>query len=312
MAKSSILCVGHAVEDHVFTVPATPTAPQKYAAHGFSVVGGGPAANAAVAAARLGGVVRLAARVGKDAVGASIIADLEAEGVDCNYVRRIPGAVSSVSAVMIADDGERMIVNYRDPDLPADAAWTAEALDADIGAVLADSRWPEGAAIAMEAARQRGAPGVLDADRPFPRDDAAMQTALNAASHVAFSADGLRDFVGDDGADLQDALSGAVDRLGGFVCVTDGAAGVLAADDGRLRSVPGFRVAAVDTLGAGDVWHGAFALALAEGSDAINAARFANAAAALKCTRPGGRAGAPARAEVDAYLSQTQELEASF
>ena len=61
---------------------------------------------------------------------------------------------------------------------------------------------------------------------------------------------------------------------------------------------------AVDTLGAGDVWHGAFALRLAEGADELTAIRFASAAAALKCTRPGGRMGAPSRAEVAAFLKE--------
>jgi sulfofructose kinase len=68
--------------------------------------------------------------------------------------------------------------------------------------------------------------------------------------------------------------------------------------------VPGFRVEAIDTLGAGDVFHGAYALALAEGRTVTEAARFANAAAAIKCTRASGRRGIPLRAEVDAWLAR--------
>ncbi len=70
--------------------------------------------------------------------------------------------------------------------------------------------------------------------------------------------------------------------------------------------MPAPRITAVDTLAAGDVWHGAFTLALAEHRDIADAARFANAAAAIKCTRPGGRLGAPRRAEVAALLDNTK------
>ena len=78
---------------------------------------------------------------------------------------------------------------------------------------------------------------------------------------------------------------------------------VWAVEDGTIAHIPAFVVETVDTLGAGDVWHGAFALALAEGQGAREAIRFASAAAAIKCTRFGGRAGAPTRQEVDAFLA---------
>ena len=81
--------------------------------------------------------------------------------------------------------------------------------------------------------------------------------------------------------------------------VTDGAEGVLMADGSRL---PARQVQVVDTLGAGDVWHGAFALRLAEGSAEGEAVAFANAAAALKCTRAGGRLGTPSRDETERFM----------
>jgi sulfofructose kinase len=86
--------------------------------------------------------------------------------------------------------------------------------------------------------------------------------------------------------------------------VTVGESGVLFLEEGRVAAVPAFAVDAVDTLAAGDAWHGAFALALAEGRDERAAIRFASAAAAIKCTRFGGRAGLPSRAEVDAFLRE--------
>ena len=78
---------------------------------------------------------------------------------------------------------------------------------------------------------------------------------------------------------------------------------MLFVEDGTIAHLPAFAVEAVDTLGAGDVWHGAFALGLAEGQGERAAIRFASAAAAIKCTRFGGRAGAPQRTEIEAFLA---------
>ena len=89
-----------------------------------------------------------------------------------------------------------------------------------------------------------------------------------------------------------------------WLAVTSSAEGVYWLDGDRVRHEPAFAVETVDTLGAGDIFHAAFALALAEGRDERAALRFANAAAALKCTRPGGGAGAPRRHEVETFLKE--------
>jgi sulfofructose kinase len=149
----------------------------------------------------------------------------------------------------------------------------------------------------LRAARAAGLPAVLDADRPIPPDG----ELLRAATHVAFSADALADYTGvaDPARGLELAASGLTSWCG----VTVGRDGVLAQAGGESRHYPGFEVPVVDTLGAGDVWHGAFALALAEGRDEAAAVRFASAAAALKVQRAGGRSGAPMRAELDSFLA---------
>lgn len=292
-----VLCVGHAVQDFVFAVDVLPTRGEKYRASGFGTVGGGPASTAAVAVAKLGGRARLAARVGDDPVADVVIAELERYGVDCALVRRHPGRTTSLSAVMLDPAGERMIVNYLDPELPRDAEWLPDPEAIGAGAVLGDVRWPEGSSLALARARAAGIPAVLDADRPIPRDGA----LLAAASHVAFSADGLCEYAGDE--DPVRALRAVGARLGSWCCVTAGAQGVYVHAQGVVTHQPSFVVPVVDTLGAGDVWHGAFALALAEGRDETSAVRFAQAAAALKVQRPGGRAGAPARPELEAFLA---------
>jgi sulfofructose kinase len=238
----------------------------------------------------------LAARVGEDAAADLIVEELQSYEVDCTLVRRFAGCASSVSAVIVDSRGERMIVNHLDPTLPDDPDWLPAPWVTGADVVLADTRWPEGALAALFAARSAGLPGVLDADRPVPADGA----LLRAASHVAFSADALEDYSGI--AEPARALVEVGRDLPGWCAVTAGAEGVYALQGGELRRFPAFVVPVVDTLGAGDVWHGAFALALAEGRDESAAVRFASAAAALKVQRAGGRSGAPTRAELDEFL----------
>jgi sugar/nucleoside kinase (ribokinase family) len=126
-----------------------------------------------------------------------------------------------------------------------------------------------------------------------------------AATHIIFSAEGLRATARMD--DLKAALHSVADRTGAFVAFTDGARDMVWLDNDEARSLPSFRVKAIDTLAAGDVFHGAFALALAEGQDIPAAMRFAAATAALKCTRFGGGTGAPERAELEKFLAAHAE-----
>jgi len=295
---ASVLCVGQAVQDFVFSVDSMPSRAEKHRAHAFDSMGGGPAATAAVTVARLGGRALIAARLGDDEIAGLITAELESYGVDCRLLRRFARHRSSLSAVILDEAGERLIVNYLDPDLPADPAWLPEPVGLEVAAVLTDTRWAEGAETMLNAARGVGLPAVLDADKPIALDS----PLLRAASHVAFSAEGLADCTG-----LEDSAQGLAlvgQRTDAWLCVTLGADGVsVQAGDGQ-QHVPAFNVAVKDTLGAGDVWHGAFALALAEGQAEGAAVHFANAAAALKTQRRGGRRGVPVRTEVEQFLGQ--------
>ncbi|MBD3679646.1 MAG: sugar kinase [Rhodobacteraceae bacterium] len=291
---ADVLVIGSAVADFVFSMETIPDEPRKYRADSAEIVGGGCAANAAVAIARLGGKAFLAARLGDDPVGDLIAADLQAEGVDLSLVNRAVGGQSSFSSICIDAAGERQIVNFRGAGLTESADWLGAT--PPVQAVLADTRWNEGAKRGLELARDRGIPGVLDGEAPVDPDVAAC------ASHVAFSRDGLRAFSGHD--DLRNALADASARLPGWVCVTDGENGVYYIDGGGIVHLPAYRVAVKDTLGAGDAWHGAFALALGEGQDPARAIRFANATAALKCMTFGGRKGCPDRAAVDSFLKE--------
>ena len=287
---TEVLIAGMAVADFVFRVPAIPAQAEKYRADSMEIVVGGPAANAAIAVARLGGRAILSTRLGEDEVADAIRNDLEAEGVDCR-IRR--GGRSPLSAVAVDAAGERQIVNFRGEAL-AEQPVTLDGLAP--AAVLVDMGWTAAALDGLALARARGVPGVVDAETP------ATEAVLHAASHVAFPRGGLAAFTGI--GDKEEALLAASRRLDGWVCVTDGADGVSYVAEGRVEAVPAFPVRAVDTLGAGDIWHGAFTLRLAEGAGEADAVRFANAVAALKCTGFGGGRASPARAAVERFLAE--------
>lgn len=293
---AGVFCLGIATLDYVYSVETMPTRGEKYRSQDLAVVGGGCAGNAAVAIARLGGSSWLATRLADDLTGDRIVADLAAEGVETGFAYRAPGLRSPVSAILVDAAGERMVISYSDPAMPVATDWLPKRLPDGAGALLADTRWGEGALAALELARAAGVPGVLDADRKPPHPD-----LVGTASHVAFSAQALRELSAEDDPRLG---LGKVGRdAATWLAVTLGKEGVLFVEDGTIAHIPAFVVETVDTLGAGDVWHGAFALALAEGQGARAAIRFASAAAAIKCTRFGGRAGAPTRQEVDAFLT---------
>jgi len=295
-----VVCVGIAVLDRVYRVARLPEGAGKRFATGFAEAGGGPAATAAVAVARLGGRAELWARVGDDTAGAAIAADLAAHGVGTGTLRRVPGAVSGQSAVAVDDEGERAILSFRDPALDADPSWLPLGRVRGAGAVLADVRWPEGAEAALRAAREAGVPAVLDADAT---DDDALGRLVPLADHAVFSAPGLERFAGT--GDPAAGLARAAALNGGVAAVTAGGHGCWWRDrDGAVRRIPAFPVTAVDTLGAGDVFHGAYALAVAEGAGVSRALAFASAAAALKCARPGGRSAIPDRAETQRFLEE--------
>lgn len=303
-----VICVGHSALDRVFTVDAWPQASAKVRASSYIEVGGGMAANAVVAVARLGGEAQFWGPVGADSVADIMRAQLQAEGVDVRGLRRFAGLTSSTSAILIDARGERLIASYRGTALEAPAEWLD--LD-DIGsaaALLADVRWPQGAVVALRAARRAGIPTVIDGDTAEP---AILQALAGEAEYALFSESGLACFAGS--GDIESGLRRALALGARLAAVTQGGSGVSWIEAGRpqgLRHVPAYAVHVVDTLAAGDVFHGAFALELARGQAPAEALGFASAAAAIKCTRPGGRSGCPSRQEVEKFLREVQESEA--
>ena len=301
---ATVLCVGIATLDYIYALDEMPRVAEKHRARDLVITSGGIAANAAVAIARLGGEAIFAGRLGDDAVAVEILNALHAEDVRCSFVRGFPGVKSPVSTILVDRHGERLLISYRDGSLPSDPSWLPEELPPRVDAVLGDTRWEEAAARMFAAARRVGKPAVLDGDKA-PKHP----SILSDATHVAFSAQGLRELTGE--SDPRGGLEKLRDQMATgdtWFAVTVGAEGVYFLENGDVAHAPAFPVEAVDTLGAGDVWHGAFALALAEGAGEREAISFASATSALKCLTFGGRNGSPRRPQVLAFLKERGAL----
>ena len=294
-----ILCIGIPVRDLTFRVEAVPARGSKANATHLAEICGGNALNAAIAIARLGGRVSFAGPMGdaREASSGFILEQMASEGIDTTHVVRMPGLTTPVSAILIEPSGERTLTIYRDPALWSVKLPDGDALLADCRAILVESRCAAFATSLCAEARRRGIPGIVGVDRAMSVQDG----LLTAASHLLFASDQMQETAGvaDDG--------GALKRLAGltpaFLAATRGPRGTIWLNEaGELEETPALPVQAVDTLGAGDVFHGAFTLRLAEGEEVREALRFAAAAAALKCTRHGGGMAAPQRVEVEELL----------
>ncbi len=299
-----ILCIGMPVRDLAFKTPGVPARGSKENATGFDEICGGNALNAAIGIVRLGGRASICGPMGdvRETSSRFIFDQMAHEGIDTTHLIHMPGLVTPISAVMIDTSGERTIVTFRDPELWKVKLPDANTLLDDCQAILTESRCAEFCTELCAEAVRRGIPVIVDVDRAM----SLREGLLNASTHLVFSSEPLQETA--DESDDGEALKKVARLTKSFLAGTRGARGTIWLDEhGQLQETPAFPVHTVDTLGAGDVFHGAFALAITEGQELRQALRFASAAAALKCTRFGGAFAAPQRAEVTELLGQAQE-----
>ena len=294
-----ILCIGIPVRDLTFRVEAVPARGSKANASHLAEICGGNALNAAIAIARLGGRAAFAGPMGdaQETSSGFILERMASEGIETTHIVRMKGLVTPVSAIMIEPSGERTLAIYRDPGLWTVKLPDADELLADCQAVLVESRCASFCIDLCAEARRRNIAVIVGVDRAMALTD----DLLTAASHLLFASEQVQETAGvaDDG----EALKRLAGLTSAFLAATRGPRGTIWLNEaGRLEETPAFPVEAVDTLGAGDVFHGAFALRLAELGNVRDALRFAAAAAALKCTRHGGGLAAPQRIEVEGLL----------
>ena len=296
-----ILCIGMPVRDLTFRVPGLPARGSKEHATHFEEICGGNALNAAIGIVRLGGRASICGPMGdaRETSSRYIFEKMAEEGIETRHIVHMPGLVTPISNIMIDPSGERTIVTFRDPELWKVHLPDASTLLEDCDAILTESRCAAFCTDLCAEATRRGIPVIVDVDRAM----SLREGLLTASSHLVFSSEPLQETAGiaDDG----EALKKIAKLTPSFLAGTRGAQGTIWLDEhGTLQQTPAFPVHTVDTLGAGDVFHGAFALAITENQDLRTALKFASAAAALKCTRFGGAFAAPQRAEVQALLEE--------
>ncbi|MBB4145514.1 sugar kinase [Rhizobium rhizoryzae] len=295
-----ILCVGAAVLDTIFRVRALPSGEGKILPYEMVQVAEGMASSAAYAIVRLGGSATLLGAVGDDDTGRRICDDLAQAGIDTTAMTVVAGAPSALSTILVDDRGDRLIVPFYDPRLHHTIPQISDEMIAGFDAVLVDVRWARLAREVLQAARRVGIPAILDGDV------APVETLLllaEVADHIIFSEPAARSLAQAKAeTDLVRELAERFPQA--LVCVTLGAAGAYWMEGAELRHQPALQVVAVDTLAAGDAFHGAYALAVAEGLDTSDAVRLGSVTAALKCTVFGGRTGMPLRDDAEKALQQ--------
>jgi sugar/nucleoside kinase (ribokinase family) len=290
--------VGLVAFDFLLETPFPIPRDVKVRVEGFVRQGGGPAANAAVALARLGVESRFCGATGDDGVGKDQVLGLELEGVDVSGVRTVPGAPSLVSFILVdSDDGSRTIFSSLEnrPRLPADSVRFPSPAP---HLLLVDGWEADAQRDAARWARENGVPVLLDAGSC--REE--ILDLLPRCGIVIASGDFADGFSGP--GRVEETLESLLRRGPGLAAITRGREGAVGAarDSDRVFEIPAFPVDAVDTTGAGDAFHGGAAWGLLTGRSWRESLRIGSAVAALKCRRPGARAGLPSASLVRRFL----------
>jgi len=298
-----VLCVGHAAFDLTFAVPHHPSADEKMAAESLVLSGGGPAGNAAVAAARLGCRAAFAGYLGNDIFGEKYVEEFKREGVCLDLLVR-GEAPTPLSVVFAKAHGTRSVVNFSAKTRKL-AAGEIDLAACRPEVILFDGHEPLLSPPLALKARERGIPTVLDAGSVHQgtRELCRMVDYLIASEKFAL------DYT------AADSVEGAVKSLADlapYVIVTLGARGLFWKNPQGRGKMPAFAVEVVDSTGAGDAFHGAFATGLARGKQWEDLLRFSSAAAAVCCTRLGARSGLPGLQELQGFLSSATSRNSSI
>ena len=264
---------------------------------------GGQTGTALVAAARLGARVAYVGVIGDDPLSLEVVQGFRVEGIDTTHSVRRPDA-RPAHATIIVDHAQhtRTILASVDARLGADPELPRAELIRSAAVLLVDHHGVDGTTRAVRIARESNVPVVADFERS--RGDGFVEL-LDSVGHLIVPEQFARDVTGHSAAASAAASLWSARRSA--VVVTCGDAGcwyVGGSGNSSVRSFPAYPVDVVDTTGCGDVFHGAYAVALAEGQDLPDRIAFASATAALKATENGGQTGIPTRETVEAFLEK--------
>jgi sugar/nucleoside kinase (ribokinase family) len=299
-----VLAIGTAAYDLFFPLSGWLEENRKYEIPASQESGGGPAANAAFLLSSWGEPAALACVLGDDLYGKRILEEFHQAGTDLRLTEVRAGASTPLSVILVnTASGSRTLVNRLPPGEPLRFGPDSLAVLAELRpeVLLFDGHQPEAALQAMDLFPR--ARTILDAGSRRRGTEllAPRVEFLVPSERFARSMTGESDLDSEDGA--RRCLA-ALSRLNGReVVVTRGERGVLYLEKGEPRRLPAFPVRAVDTTGAGDIFHGAFAYGILQGWALSRTVRFAAMTAALSVARAGGRASIPALAEVQAAIS---------
>lgn len=288
-----VLCAGFACHDLVFDVEHQPGPDEKLKALALVNCGGGLASNAAVTAARLGCQTAFVGYLGADVYGDLHLAELQADQVNTAWVVR-GNEPTPLSAIIVKPDGQRTIINHRG-DSEAACTRRFDFTQLTTKSILIDGHQFALALELIDYAKAKQVPVVIDADTLRPQ----ITQLVGLVDFVVASADFACAYGGGSAAAGLSALAAVAPN----VVVTLGEHGLIWQRGETRGELPAFPVPVVDTTGAGDAFHGAFAAGLALGMAWPELLRYASAVGALCCTQMGGRVGIPTASEVTAFLA---------
>lgn len=277
-----VLCVGHACYDLVFSVPKHPDSDEKIFSDALLGSGGGPAANAACAVSRLGLTVAFAGYLGQDLYGEMHYQELLEHKVDTHLIVR-GSSPTPLSTILVKPDGKRALINYKG----STTALSANAIDfSTIKAktILFDGHEPHISLALVTLARQQGIPTILDAGSWHE----GTSKLWNKVDYLVASEKFSRQF----STELETALE-QMAKTSPAVVITLGEKGLIWQRGNKKGQLSAFPVNTLDTTGAGDAFHGAFAAATAKEKSWIDSLFYSSAAGALCCTKIGARQGLP-------------------
>ena len=305
--KFDLLGIGSYCIDYLCSVSAYPTEDEKLKADDIDVQGGGNIATACVAVGRLGGAVCYHGSVGKDDLTEQIVSGLKKEGVSTEYVGIREGRNPLAFVVVNTANQSRTIIYFKE-DIPR---FGADDVDPELvrasKVLLIDFYHEEASLAASRIAREAGVPVIVDAEKDSPL---AGDILANATHVVASQRFALRVIGKDSAADKRELVERFAQTVKSpNITVTLGKRGAvsLLKNGRRIIEQDAFDVDVVDTTGAGDVFHGAYALFLAQGYPDETILRRASACAAMKCRETGGRKGIPSQDELNGFLKDYEK-----
>jgi ribokinase len=280
-------------------VPRLPTPGETVLGSQAVIAPGGKGANQAVAAARLGGAVRMAGCVGDDEFARMARSALETAGVDVSGVRTVEGSATGMALITVDAGGENMITVAPGANGEAGGAEAAAALSAVVDLLVISAEIPVGTlTAALAGARAAGQPCLLNL-APAPAGSAALLTG--GLDWLVVNESEAAAILGREVAGPAEAAAAARSLCGlgaRHAVVTAGARGAALAGPGGDEVVPPFVVRSVDSVGAGDAFVAALAVTLAAGMPAADAVRAASAAGAAATTRRGTQDALPRPSDV--------------